>query len=110
MPLTNTFEYQSHISNLRIYKPNKKLKQQKIDALRSSLNNSRTDYGKTASHRNLSFLANEKHIYEVKPDPSYIYIQDPKLRELTLMLIKSESKRHTNDIEPNVLTQIDHEK
>ena len=110
MPLSNTFEYQSYLSSLKAYKHTKKVKQQTIDVTRSSLNNSKTDYGKTASHRNLSFLANEKHIFEVKPDPSYIYVQDPKLREIILMLIKSESKRHTHEIEPNVLSQIDHEK
>jgi hypothetical protein len=109
MPLTNTFEYQSYLSSLRTYKP--KIKQhQPIDINRTSLNDSKTDYGKTASHRNLNFLANEKHIYEIKPDPSYIYIQDPKLREIVLMLIKSEFKRQLHTIDSNVLTHIDHEK
>lgn len=97
----------SHKLNSKIPKPSKSLTANEIH--RKSLHDSRTDYGNTRSHRALTSLANEKYIYEIKPDPSYIYIQDPKLKQLIIMLLKSESQRATNNISPRVLTQVDHQ-
>jgi len=48
---------------------------------------------------------------EVKPDASaYVFIQDPKLRQIVLLLINSESRRKFQKIDPSFLTKINHSK
>lgn len=109
MPSTNTFYQRGFLPTLYFSKLKSRSKPSTTSEIhRKILNESRTDYGYTNSHRAVNLLANEKLIYEVKPDPSYIYVQDPKLREIFLLLIKSESQRIANDISPNILTQVDH--
>lgn len=70
----------------------------------SSANSLRTDYGRKGTHRATSKLEMEYKQHE----DNTVVINDPKLREIVQKLVKSERDRVANNIDPNLITQIDH--
>jgi hypothetical protein len=90
-------------SSNRNFLPKISTKPQTVEGSRLPLTNkSRIDFGR----KSLNYS-----IQPVQPDPStYIYIQDPKLRHMVLLLISSESKRKIQNLDANFLTKINHSK
>ena len=67
----------------------------------------RTDYGQKASHRALNKL-NKEYVDINEPDSPFVCIQDPKLREIVKKLVRAERDRDNFNLDPNLVTQIDH--
>ena len=65
------------------------------------------DYGKKGSHRALAKLEQE-YVDVNEPDSPFVNIQDPKLREIIKKLLKAERDRENFNLDPNLVTQIDH--
>lgn len=70
-----------------------------------SMSTLRSDYATTGSHRIITSPV--KH--QVKPDPTYVFIQDPVMKELVTGLLKSERERSKSKINPQKLTLVEHD-
>ena len=91
-------------SSNRNFLPKISTKPQTVEGSRLPLiNKSRIDFGRQSLNYSIQPV--------LQPDPStYIYIQDPKLRQIVLLLINSESKRKLQNLDTNFLTKINHSK
>ncbi|CAF0921566.1 unnamed protein product [Brachionus calyciflorus] len=105
MPTSNGQDRSNYTTTINFSKTAKRRSKSDFKQQESKINNmAQTDSFRKQVNR---VLASQEAI-RAPLDPAYVYIPDQRLREIVQKLVNSEQDRLTNNVDPNLITQINH--
>ena len=108
MPTSNGFDRNNYATTRNFSKSNYKIQTNTIKEFDNNKRVIQVHQAPSISSFYSQPQTSPQSMHSIPMDPNYVYIEDPVLRDLIILLIKSEKDRTKHNMSPNVLTQIDY--